>query len=137
MAILGHELRSPLKPLTTALHPMNLRDPRKRREHEVILVAYDGPEALALLPGFQPEPAIVDLGLPVINGYGLAPRLLAAPSQRPVLLALTARSAREQAREAGVDVHLTKPVDPQRLLRLLEKEPTARGRRTTRRRGAC
>ncbi|MCU1282433.1 MAG: histidine kinase, partial [bacterium] len=92
-----------------------------RAEGHVARVAYDGPAALQLVAdGFVPELAILDIGLPVMDGYELATRLKASlPSALPTLVALTgygqehdrARSAR-----AGFALHLVKPVVPERLL---------------------
>src|SRR5690606_31061 len=81
--------------------------------HEV-RVAHDGPHALAVAREFQPEAAVLDIGLPVMDGYELARGLCALLPQRPRLIALTGYgqdSDRERARGAGFDLHLVKPVD--------------------------
>jgi signal transduction histidine kinase/CheY-like chemotaxis protein/PAS domain-containing protein len=95
--------------------------------HEVA-VALDGPSALALAAGFNPDVAILDIGLPVMDGYELASRLSQLLTPRPLLVALTGYAQerdRRRAREAGFDEHITKPVDPEHLLRLVERQGAA------------
>lgn len=86
--------------------------------HEV-RVALDGRAALALVDEFDPDVAVLDIGLPVMDGYELAHRLLErlAP-RRPGLIALTGYGQdrdRRRARESGFDFHLVKPVDANHL----------------------
>jgi PAS domain S-box-containing protein len=87
--------------------------------HEVQTAA-DGPAALAMLEAFAPDVAILDIGLPGMDGYELATRIRALPGHAKLrLLALTgygqpADTAR--TRDAGFDVHLVKPIEIQRLL---------------------
>jgi PAS domain S-box-containing protein len=82
--------------------------------------AADGPAALALLEGFKPDVAILDIGLPGMDGYELATRIREMPDHKQLrLLALTGYGQPEDAthtRGAGFDVHLVKPIDIQRLL---------------------
>ncbi len=88
--------------------------------------ASDGVEALSLIQTFKPEVAILDIGLPVMDGYELATRLRAELPQTPRLIALTGyaqESDRERTTEAGFDVHLVKPVDIQKLLRSITPDP--------------
>ncbi len=76
-------------------------------------VAHDGPEALALSATATPEIAILDLGLPVMDGYELARQLLARPGA-PKLVALTGYGQaddRKRTAEVGFSVHLVKPVE--------------------------
>jgi signal transduction histidine kinase/CheY-like chemotaxis protein len=87
--------------------------------HEV-RVAYGGHQALeAVESGFVPELAILDIGLPDLDGYDLARRLRQDPDlQRTTLVALTGwgqEEHKQRAREAGFDHHLVKPVDPDQL----------------------
>jgi signal transduction histidine kinase/ActR/RegA family two-component response regulator/PAS domain-containing protein len=84
-----------------------------------VRVANDGPQALIAAPTFEPDVAILDIGLPVMDGYELAGRLIAILPRRPFLIALTGygqEQDRALAREAGFDEHMVKPVDPQRLV---------------------
>lgn len=77
-------------------------------------IAHDGPSALEVAATFAPEIAILDIGLPVMDGYELARRL--RDQLGPIrLIALTGygqASDRDRAAAAGFDVHLVKPVDP-------------------------
>ena len=77
-------------------------------------VAHDGIEALYTAAEFRPDAMIVDIGLPKLDGHGVAKRLRAAPwaaGMRLVALSGWAQeSDRQKSREAGFDVHLAKPV---------------------------
>jgi CheY-like chemotaxis protein len=72
----------------------------------------------------RPEVFILDIGMPEISGYELASRIRQQLWGRDaVLIALTGwgqREDKERSREAGFDHHLTKPVDPDQLERLLQ-----------------
>jgi len=85
--------------------------------------AHDGPSALALFEIFRPELALVDIGLPVMDGYELAQHIRNRPDAAPVqLVAVTGygqKSDVEQALASGFDEHLTKPVDISRLTQLI------------------
>jgi CheY-like chemotaxis protein/nitrogen-specific signal transduction histidine kinase len=87
--------------------------------HEVESAAA-GEAALALLGTFTPDVAILDIGLPGMDGYELARRMRALPALAGVrLLALTGYGQAgdvAQTKEAGFDVHLVKPIDVRRLL---------------------
>ena len=77
-----------------------------------VAIAHDGPAALRAAAVFEPEIALLDIGLPVMDGYELARRLLA--SRRVHLIALSGygqEADRQRSAEAGFEVHLTKPVD--------------------------
>jgi PAS domain S-box-containing protein len=82
--------------------------------------APDGPAALAILEVFKPDVAILDIGLPGMDGYELAARIRELPGHEQLrLLALTGYGQPEDARrtrDAGFDVHLVKPIDFQSLL---------------------
>lgn len=87
-------------------------------------VAADGLVAVQKALDWQPEVAVVDIGLPVLDGYQVARQVRAALQDRIVLIALTAFSQaedRRRAHEAGFDVHLAKPADLAELARLLAK----------------
>ena len=89
----------------------------------VTRVAHDGPGALRIASEFAPELAMLDIGLPVMDGYELAQRLREQAGQRPLrLVAITGYGQdhdRARAREAGFDAHVVKPVDIDRLLALV------------------
>ena len=85
--------------------------------------AYDGVEALAIADEFRPDVALLDIGMPRLDGYGAARELRAREWAKDLLLfALTGWGQQEdqrRAREAGFDRHLTKPVDPDTLRELV------------------
>lgn len=85
--------------------------------------AADGTTGLALIEAVQPAVALVDIGLPGIDGFEIARRLQRHPGRaRMVLVALTGygqATDRQRALEAGFDEHLVKPVQRDVLLRLL------------------
>jgi PAS domain S-box-containing protein len=74
----------------------------------------------------RPDVVLCDVGLPLMNGYAVAEALRAdAALHRTRLIALTGYGQEEhvrRAREAGFDAHLTKPADPERLIRYLRGE---------------
>ena len=69
---------------------------------------------------FRPDIAFLDLGLPHVNGFELARRLRAQPhTNGTVLVAVTGwgkEEDRQRSREAGFDLHLVKPVEPDQIL---------------------
>ena len=90
--------------------------------HEVA-AADDGPKALELIEFRRPDIALVDIGLPSFDGYEVARRVRANPATKDVfLVALTGYGLPEdqrQAAEAGFDAHLVKPIDLDKLSRLI------------------
>jgi PAS domain S-box-containing protein len=85
--------------------------------HEVREAA-DGATGLAAAAELRPEVALIDIGLPDIDGYEVARRLRSTLDGAIMLIALTGYGQAEdqrQALEAGFDLHLTKPVTPERL----------------------
>jgi signal transduction histidine kinase len=89
----------------------------------VVRVAHNGLEALAIAPDFAPDIALVDLGMPKMDGYETARQMRRHPwGQRTVLMALTGwgqEQDRRRAADAGFDVHLVKPVAELDLFRVL------------------
>ena len=90
--------------------------------HEVT-VAVNGPEGLARLRELRPDVALVDAGLPGIDGYEVARRARAEPGgDKLYLVALTGNGspeAKAKAEKAGFNFHLTKPVDIKELSRVV------------------
>ncbi|WP_049871286.1 hybrid sensor histidine kinase/response regulator [Ramlibacter tataouinensis] len=88
-----------------------------------VRVAYDGRTAVSLARAFQPDAALLDIGMPELNGHEVARALRQEPwAQGLVLVAVTGWGQAEDrriAREAGFDHHVTKPVEPAALDRLL------------------
>lgn len=87
--------------------------------HEVE-VAHDGKEALRIADHLHPDVAILDIGMPGLNGHEVASRLRQTGEGASMLiLALTGRDEvedKQRARVSGFDEHFTKPVDPATLL---------------------
>lgn len=85
-----------------------------------ILKAGDGLEGLALAQRERPDIALVDIGLPGIDGYEVARRLRGSPDTAAMrLIALTGYGLADdvqRAREAGFDLHMVKPVDVDQLV---------------------
>ncbi|MBW8900533.1 MAG: response regulator [Massilia sp.] len=85
-----------------------------------VLQAGDGLEGVRLACAHNPDVALVDIGLPGIDGYEVARRLRQDPAARAIrLIALTGYGLEEDQRrvlEAGFDLHLVKPVDLSALL---------------------
>jgi signal transduction histidine kinase len=92
--------------------------------HEVTL-AHDGAAALQAVAAVRPQIAILDIGLPVMDGYELAARLRADPEARQMrLVALTGygrSSDAEKAKVAGFDYHFVKPLNLSQLVALLAR----------------
>jgi len=87
-----------------------------------VRVAYDGAQALELAGEWRPAAAILDIGMPLVDGYEAARRLRAKHGRAITLIASTGwgqEADRQRAAQAGFDRHLTKPVDPQVLHEIL------------------
>ena len=99
--------------------------------HEVWL-AHDGEHAVAMAGQFLPDVAVVDIGLPKLNGYTVARTIRGQPwGQTLVMIALTGWGHEEDKRRAlaaGFDHHLTKPVDPERVEALIPVTVASRSR---------
>jgi len=100
--------------------------------HEVF-TATNGGTALQSAERHLPEVALLDIGMPLLDGYEVAKRIRAQPwGQRITLVALTGwgqDSDRRRSREAGFDSHLVKPLDLETLTDLLARLPSASARR--------
>ena len=90
--------------------------------HEVHL-AHDGEQAVAMARALKVDIALVDIGLPKLNGYGVAQSIRGEPwGEQMVLIALTGWAQDEDKRRAlaaGFNFHLTKPVDPDQVEELI------------------
>ena len=93
-----------------------------RNGHEVAL-AYTGREGVAAARDWQPDVVLCDLGLPELDGFEVARVLRRQPETASCrLIAISGYGQdedRRSSREAGFDLHLTKPVDPAELQRVL------------------
>jgi len=88
-------------------------------------VAFDAPQALDRAATFRPDIAVLDIGLPVMDGYELARRLREMPATRTVtLVAITGygqESDHQASTDAGFAAHLVKPVELRRVTDLLDR----------------
>jgi CheY-like chemotaxis protein len=88
-----------------------------------VRTAYDGEQAAAVASEFRPDVALLDIGMPKLDGYEAARRIRRESNGRPLrLVALTGygqESDRRKSHEAGFDRHLVKPLRPQVLVELL------------------
>jgi CheY-like chemotaxis protein len=95
------------------------------REGHHVRIALDGPSALQEVQNDAPDVVVLDIGLPGMDGWQVAKHMAeqAAP-KKPLLIAITGYSQladRCLSREAGIHLHLVKPVDPQYLLQVLKR----------------
>ena len=95
-----------------------------------VRVAYDGDEAIEEAHDFQPEVALLDIGLPGKDGYEIARAMRSERDDDVMLIAVTGYASDEdvaKAREAGFDYHFSKPPNLPALLQRIEKRFAARG----------
>jgi PAS domain S-box-containing protein len=89
-----------------------------------VQAVHDGPTALATAKCFYPEVVLCDIGLPGMDGYQLARQLRdQGAAHKPMLVAVTGYGQEEdqrRAQRAGFDHHMTKPVNPIALKKLLD-----------------
>jgi CheY-like chemotaxis protein len=80
-----------------------------------VKTAFTGPAALAAAAAWRPDAVLLDVGLPGLDGFEVARRFRADPASKAMkLVAVTGYGSKhdiEMGREAGFDIHLTKPVD--------------------------
>jgi CheY-like chemotaxis protein len=90
--------------------------------------AYDGLEAMVAAERFRPHVALLDIGMPKLDGYEVCRRIREqACGKDMVLIAHTGRGESRLVNEAGFDGHMTKPVDYAALTRLLDSLPVRTG----------
>jgi CheY-like chemotaxis protein len=96
----------------------------QRRGFEV-LIADDGEQGLAMAAAEQPDLVLMDMSLPVLDGWEATRRLKAAPDTAGIpVIGLTAHAMatdRDKCLEAGCDDYDTKPVELERLLDKIER----------------
>ena len=103
---------------------------RLERRGFQVLIAVDGEQGVAMAQSEVPDLVLMDMSLPVVDGWEATRRLKAAPETRSVpIIALTSHAMvgdRDKAIEAGCDDYDTKPIELPRLLekinRLIAKE---------------
>jgi DNA-binding response OmpR family regulator len=90
----------------------------------VVLVAGDGRRALELIESEKPDVVLLDIMMPVLDGYGVLERLSKDPHQRTKVILITAKASsrdRLQGWELGADEYVTKPFDLNSLLKRVRK----------------
>ena len=88
--------------------------------------AHDGLQAVRIAAEFEPDVVLMDIGLPLLNGYDSAARIKAGMARPPMLVALTGwgqEEDRRKAKAAGFDAHLVKPVGHDALTTLIAEAP--------------
>jgi CheY-like chemotaxis protein len=92
--------------------------------HEV-KSARDVMTALASVPVFAPQVVLLDIGLPVLDGYEVARRMRKMPATRDALIVAVSGYGqpedKQRSKEAGFDHHFVKPTDPQELVDLIAR----------------
>jgi DNA-binding response OmpR family regulator len=90
-----------------------------------VRTAHDGLEAVRAADEFQPEAALLDIGLPHLSGYDVARHIRTNRGGGVLLVAITGWGTADdvkRSQEAGFDHHFTKPADPERLRAILLEE---------------
>src|SRR5690242_6132950 len=116
---------------TTSRRILVVEDNREGREMLCLLLtgwghqveeAENGLQGIQKALAWHPEVAVVDIGLPILDGYQVACQIRQVFQDRVFLIALTGYCQSEDRRlafEAGFDVHMSKPADLDELSRLL------------------
>jgi DNA-binding response OmpR family regulator len=90
-----------------------------------VVTASDGREALAIVTKVQPDVVTLDVVMPALDGFATAERLRADPRTAALKIAMVTAAAQERdrvrGREIGVDAYLTKPFDPDVLVRTVRE----------------
>jgi two-component system cell cycle response regulator DivK len=98
---------------------------RLARQGYEVLLAYDGAHGVEMTQSERPDLVLMDMSLPVLDGWEAAQRLKADPTTRAIpVIALTAHAMaadREKALAAGCDDYDTKPVELPRLLEKMQR----------------
>jgi two-component system cell cycle response regulator DivK len=103
----------------------------QRRGYEV-LIAVDGGEGVAMAQSQKPDLILMDMSLPVLDGWAASKQLKSQPDTAGIpIIALTAHAMQgdeDKARAAGCDDYDTKPIDLPRLIEKIESQIQARKR---------
>ena len=111
------------------LHVLLVEDDRDTREmyHEylsysgmVVTDAATGRRALERVAEHRPDVVVTDIAMPEMDGLELSRQLRAGPTTRDVPIIAVSGQASEHAREAGADVVLEKPCEPDKLLHVIQ-----------------
>jgi len=136
--VAGAEAVGPPPVATSALvvddNPVNLKLTQVLLAGEgySVRVAKDGPSALQMLETFVPQVILLDIGMPGMNGFELARRLASHPRRCEfIVIAVTAFAMKgddERAIAAGCDGYVSKPIDPDSLIRTITERLAAAAR---------
>ena len=89
--------------------------------------AHDGESAVSTAESFLPDVVLLDIGLPLLNGYEVAQRIREQPwGASMFLIAVTGwgqEEDRQRSAEVGLNVHMVKPVEPALLEKILSELP--------------
>ena len=99
-----------------------------RHDKHTVSVAHSGVQGLEIANRLRPEVALVDLGMPGMNGFVVAERLRAAGHTETLLVAVSGYSGeepRKRARDAGFDEYVIKPFDAQAFEELLSRQASS------------
>jgi CheY-like chemotaxis protein len=108
-------------------NPLNLDMLSRRLQHKGfdVITAADGQESITLAQSASPDIILMDMSLPIIDGWEASSRLKADPATRHIpIIALTAHAMvgdKKKAEQAGCDDYDTKPIDFPRLIEKIEK----------------
>ena len=90
-----------------------------------VMIAQNGPNTLEMVQAHQPDVLLLDIGLPGMDGYAVANHLKDYKrTKTPLIIAVTGfgrEEDRRHAQEAGIDLHMVKPLDPEQLRIVLER----------------
>ena len=97
-----------------------------RMDGHDVTVVHDGRQAVATIDSFRPEIAVLDIGMPELNGYEVARQVRQGPLGTSItLIAVTGwgqASDKERAAGAGFNLHLTKPIELEALAQVLRSD---------------
>jgi len=86
--------------------------------------AYNGRQAVEALPGFVPDFVILDIEMPLMNGFDVAKSLRAERPVAPLVLialtALTGADVEQRTLDSGFDFYMTKPADLEKLVAIVD-----------------
>ncbi len=127
------------KPVKSSLRVLVVDDNRDSADSLALMLrvmgndtqrAYDGQDGVDVAARFRPDVVLLDIGLPVLNGYDACRRIRGEPwGKGVVLIAMTGWGQDEDRRrslEAGFDHHLVKPLDPRALMKMLAELQVAK-----------
>jgi signal transduction histidine kinase/ActR/RegA family two-component response regulator len=101
-----------------------------------VFEAADGHTGMRAVAAVKPDVAVIDIGLPDVDGYQIASALRDDPGRnKMVLIAITGTERPDslrRAREAGFDEYVTKPIGPERLVRLIDAAKARRSAQANR-----